>query len=221
MNLLFGFGNKARNGKDTAAEGIRDFCAKMSIPFLKVGFADALREEVTQAIRKADGDVVNLLTYGFIDEEGRHHTFPNWVVPTENPDRSNPLLPYGKHSKLLQWWGTDFRRIHFGASYWVNEWDKRTRTFEGVVVTPDARFINEAIAVIERGGTTTNVRRLNEDGTQFFDSGRPADHPSETELDPWNWDFRIIAKTGQASLVKSQAVEIAKYQMRLKNGWTE
>jgi hypothetical protein len=215
--LIFGIGNKARNGKDTAAEGMKDFCDRYGMPFLKVGFADALRQEVTEAIKFYDGNVQDLVEYGTPDDRRK---FPSWVEATPNAVPELPLLPYGKHSKILQWWGTEYRRAQ-DPNYWINKWLLRVVGFSGVVVAPDVRFNNEAIAILECGGANVNVRRLNEEGTQFFDSARPANHPSETELDSWNWDFRIIAKTGQVSLVKAQAIEILKYQMRLKNGWTE
>jgi len=204
--ILISFGNKSRGGKDTSAEGIKDWCARHSFPVLHINFADALKIEVTDAIREAGSVEVLIARMGM----------PSWVQPTPNADLE-PLSPYGKHVKVLQWWGTEYRRAE-NPNYWVDKHREKVVGFDGVVVTSDQRFINEAISTLELGGSNVNVRRLNEDSTQYFDLSRLASHQSEVELDNWNWDFRIIAKTGQVDLVKAQAVEILKYIMD-KNGW--
>jgi len=209
--ILLSFGNKARQGKDSAANGIKDWCQRHDFPVLHVNFADALKIEVTDAIRSA-GSVEDLLIRG--PEPGI--LFPYWVEPTPNA-ALEPLSPYGKHVKLLQWWGGDYRRGQ-DPNYWIDKWKEKVLSFEGVVVVSDTRYTNEAIAMIELGGFNVNVRRLNEDGTQFFDPSRPAGHSSEVELDGWNWDFRIVAKCGENELVKMQAVQILKHVMKRK-GW--
>ena len=158
-----------------------------------------------------------MLAEGFYDGT-EHINIPSYVKATANPSMDEPLCPYGKHAKILQWWGTEFRRAQ-NPNYWVDKFKENVVDFKGVVIAADVRFTNEAIAVLELGGSTANVRRLNEDGTQFFDPSRSVTHRSEIELDTWNWDYRIVAKTGQVSLVEAQAVEILKYEMRLKNGW--
>ncbi len=205
-HILISFGNKSRNGKDTAAEGIKGWCDRHDFPVLHVNFGDALKIEVTDAIREA-GCVENLIA---------QMSMPSWVIPTPSAELE-PLSPYGKHVKVLQWWGTEFRRAQ-EPNYWIDKRRDKVLGFDGVVVTSDQRFINEAIDTAELGGYSVNVRRLNEDGTQYFDPSRPANHVSEIELDTWNWDFRIIAKTGEGKLVKQQAKEILKYVMASK-GW--
>jgi hypothetical protein len=204
--ILISFGNKSRQGKDEAAKGIKDWCDRHDFPVLHVNFSDALKIEVSQAIEEADG-VEELIT---------KMGMPSWVQRTPNAELE-PLSPYGKHVKVLQWWGTEFRRAE-SPNYWIDKRREKVLGFDGVVVTSDQRFINEAIDTAELGGYSANVRRLNEDGTQYFDPSRPSNHISEIELDTWNWDFRIIAKTGEGRLVKQQAKEILKYVMASK-GW--
>lgn len=210
--MILGFGNKARHGKDTCCEAILSFYKKRqemikdhgapysNIQVKRVNFADALRREVTEAIT-AYGDV-----------EGMIHEMkmPDWVTLDPNPDMSDPLLPHGKHPKILQWWGTEFRRCE-DPDYWVKKWQQQVRGFSGIIVTGDVRFLNEARAIKASQGYLINVTRLNQDGTPFRDPGRPADHPSETELDNFNWDFRIIGSDGHAALTGEQAVTIAEY----------
>ncbi len=204
--ILLSFGNKSRNGKDTAAEGVKEWCAKHDFPVLHVNFADALKIEVTDAIRAAGGVEVLI----------SQMNMPSWVRPTPNADLE-PLSPYGKHVKVLQWWGGEYRRSQ-DPKYWVDKRCEKIVGFEGVVVTSDERYINEAIDTLELGGVNANVRRLNEDGTQYFDPSRPANHLSETELDSWNWDYRIIVKPDEQELVQRQACEILKFVMK-KKGW--
>jgi hypothetical protein len=209
--ILLSFGNKARQGKDSAANGIKDWCERHSLPVMHVNLADALKAEVTEAVLAA-GSVEDLLIKGAAPGV----SIPSWVKPT--PDApSDPMNPLGKHVKLLQWWGTEYRRAQ-DPKYWIDKRREKVIGFEGVVVTADNRYTNENIDTLELGGFNVNVRRLNEDGTQFFDSSRPAGHTSEIDLDTWNWDYRIITKTGENALVKMQAVQILKYVMKLK-GW--
>jgi hypothetical protein len=204
MNLILGFGNKARQGKDSAAAVVTEWAFAKNIPVKRVAFADFLRKEVTQAVEDAGG-LDMLLAKG--PEPGI--VIPSWVVLDKNPDMSDPLLPHGKHPKLLQWWGTEFRREQ-NPNYWVDKWRADAVGFSGIVVSPDTRFSNEAIAVVENGGYTINIRRLNEDGTQYFAADRPFDHPSEMALDSWNWDYRIIAKSGELDWLKTQVLGLVR-----------
>jgi hypothetical protein len=221
MSLILAFGNKARHGKDTAVAAIIDFYAAKrqtmakhglysNVQTLKVNFADALRKEVTKAIAGA-GTIEKLLASG--PEPGMN--FPAWVVPDPSPDMTDPLLPHGKHPKLLQWWGTEYRRNQ-DADYWVNKWKQAIAGFNGIVLTGDCRFLNEAKAVKSSGGFAVNIQRINSDGTAFAAPDRPADHPSEKELDGYGWDFYIKTVTGHAALTGEQAVTLAEYLLTLK-----
>jgi hypothetical protein len=210
--IIFGFGNKARNGKDTAAAGVYEYCKQNGILCTRVGFADALKAEFTAAMARNAGDVQLLLANG--PEPGI--AFPESVKADPNPDMNDLRCPFGKHSEILQWWGTEYRR-RWNPNYWTDKYCSTVGNLDAqVVVTPDMRFVNEAIAITEMGGRTVNVRRLTEEGEQYLDKSRPAGHASETELDGWNYDYRIIAKSGQMSLVKAYAVEILKHQLRLE-----
>jgi len=211
--ILLGFGNRSRNGKDTACLGIVEWCNRHDFPVLHANFADALKIEVTDAIRAA-GSVEDLLAQGAAPGV----SIPSWVQPTPNAELE-PLSPFGKHVKLLQWWGGDYRRAS-DENYWLDRWWPKVVDFDGVVVASDSRYLSESIGIMERGGYNVNVRRLNEDGTQFFDLSRSATHRSEIELDSWNWDFRIIGGHGQQDLVKMQAVQVLKFIMKEK-GWTK
>jgi hypothetical protein len=227
MRLLLGLGNKARHGKDSAATAIethfnelRSRASKHGLrpttPEVKrVAFANALRRESSAAIKKAAG-IERLLAHGFRDDKtGDWIDFPSWVTADLNPDMSDPLLPYGKHSKLLQWWGTEYRRKQ-DQNYWVNQVNKELADFNGIALITDVRFLNERDYVkSQRNGYLINVTRLNSDGTPFVDPTRPADHVSETSLDGINWDASIRTKTGEAALSAELAITIANYFYQL------
>ena len=223
MKLLVGFGSKARHGKDGCAAAIIDYLdAKRTLarvhgygtqvpPVKRHSFAAALKTEVANAITAAGG-VERLLLSGFYDEfTYMSHKFPEWVTADAEPDMSDPLLPMGKHSKMLQWWGTEFRREQCGANYWVRE--VHGQLIQGINLITDVRFPNEAEFVKDMGGYTVNVTRLNKDGSIYADPSRPADHASEIALDGYNWDFRIIVKDGDQALKADYACTLIDYLM--------
>jgi hypothetical protein len=213
MRLIIGFGSKARHGKDGAAlsmidhlESKRAVAKHHNYPVRtpdawKIGFADALRRESSAAISRACG-IERLLENGFRDDaSGNWVDIPAWVTPDPNPEMGLPLLPYGKHAKLLQW---------------VDQVEQQIVGFEGLVLITDCRFLNEAALIKKLGGYTVNVTRLNEDGSLFADPTRPATHVSETALDGYNWDFYIKVKNGDQALKSEYAITLLEHLLALK-----
>lgn len=140
-------------------------------------------------------------------------TIPKWVTmgdPTPAPGLT-AYAPYGKHPKLLQWWGTEYRRNNFGEDYWVNKLFSSIPANTDIALVSDARFLNEVDGIKQRGGYTINVKRLRKDGSQYFSADRPVDHPSETALDNYNWDFRIENREGHVALTAELAITYAEY----------
>lgn len=94
---------------------------------------------------------------------------------------------------LLQKLGTDAMRMGLHPNVWVNAlmadyipYSTRGSDYEEVEsnwIITDCRFINEAKAVKEKGGI---IIRVNRPGY-----GPINDHPSETELDNWDFDYKI------------------------------
>ncbi len=210
--IVIALGNRARHGKDTAAEAIIGHARKMLYPTMKLSWAAALREEANQwlaanpAWQFGDSGIKTLA-------DGT--PLPEWVKPTPNAV-STTEDPYGKHSLLLQWWGTDYRRAT-NPHYWVEKGMKKISAFtkNGVVVVPDTRFINEVDA-IERWfkGISIQVTRLNQDGTPFRDPGRDPNHPSEITLDDYNWQHKIVSKS--AALTAELAITIFEFERGLR-----
>jgi hypothetical protein len=134
---------------------------------------------------------------------------PSWVTPETSPEIS-PEYPSGKHPKLLQWWGTEYRRAQ-DPDYWVKKVQEKIYDFHGVVLIADVRFQNEFSFIKEIGGALVNVSRLNADGSPFVSPDRDPNHISENTLNDSPWDFYIKARSGESDLVRSQAVSIAKF----------
>jgi hypothetical protein len=218
--LLLGFGHKAKHGKDLAAVAIRDFYGVRNQLLKKHGyggelpkaevfkptsvgifkFASALYTEVNDAIEYDHGNVHNVFE--------RYNT-PSWVTAEPDPDFTE-LAPYGKHPKLLQWWGTEYRRAQ-DPDYWVQKMYEGIPPTVDVALVTDVRFPNEADSITQRGGYTVKVERLNPDGSAFVCPDRFAFHPSETSLDNYNWKFYLKTPDGHAALTCENAITLAEY----------
>lgn len=184
MSLLIGFGNKARHGKDSAAEAILEhvngsnrklaqyYGADKAVVARQFRFAEALYEECRQL-------------HGMTE----------------------------KDAPLLQKVGSDRRREN--ENYWVDQVFKTADPFlkdsNNVVLITDVRYQNEAREIKKRGGYLINVTRLNPDGTVFIAPDRPANHPSEIDLDEYNWDYYIRTKSGEQTLSAEYAITLFEY----------
>lgn len=87
--------------------------------------------------------------------------------------------------KILQGWGTEFRRNMFGDDYWLRKQDEQVAKFADadLVIIPDVRFLNEMAFITDRGGKVIRIER----------SGLPSDnHDSEIQLDDIEkWDYLV------------------------------
>lgn len=178
--IILGFGSKARQGKDTAAEAIYEhFFSKIArarqhdlttrVPnIFHVNFADGVYQEAREkySMTVKDGDLLQRIGHGRRQENPR---------------------------------------------YWIDKVHEKIPDIPGVAVIGDLRYLNEAESIKQHGGYVIQVSRKNQDGTPFISDDRPADHPSEIELDGYNFDYRIEAKTGEATLVAEQAITLAEY----------
>lgn len=120
-----------------------------------------------------------------------------------------------KDAPLLQRIGT--MRREQDPEYWVKKvFEKIAHDLPQIAIVTDLRYQNEAAAVKVHGGYRIKVERLNQDGTKYVSDDRPANHPSETDLDGFNFDYQIIAKTGQTAWVEQQAITLANYLQALE-----
>jgi hypothetical protein len=113
-----------------------------------------------------------------------------------------------KDAPLLQKVGAARRAEN--PNYWIDKVFSQMGNVD-IAVISDVRYLNEAAAVKKIGGYLLNVTRLNPDGTIYIADDRPANHPSEIELDGYAWDFYIKAYSGEAALVADQAITIVEY----------
>jgi hypothetical protein len=181
--LIIGIGNKARSGKDTAGEAIVAHFER-----------EAFRLKRNYSLRSI-GPTVKL--YKFADALYAECRELHGMTEKDAP--------------LLQRVGMD-RRLE-DSNYWVKQVESRVNADKpDIAVITDMRFLNEAEFVKANGGITINVSRLNAYGGLYVSDDRPSYHPSETQLDGYNWDYKLVAKTGEAPLIEQLAVVIVEFE---------
>lgn len=208
-SVVFGFGHRARSGKDTAVaeiikqrglllpspaayqwEGSVDgmVCGTGTQPegrydIRRYSFADALKCEVNAAAVAAGG-MLNLLTlpsrrYALCN--GYYMDFPDWVYYDTEAPMDDPLCPLGKQRSLLQFWGAEYRRAQ-DPDYWVR---KLAQTIElekpQIALISDLRFENE-MRFVKQYGEAVRVDRIH---------SATSTHISETALEE-STDWSLI-----------------------------
>lgn len=206
-SIVFGFGHRARHGKDTvAAEIIKQRGADYDVR--SYSFAKELKDEVNQCAMKSGG-MINLFAPGlydpmggFMQANGNFLPLPEWVKYESNPDMSDPLCPYGKQRTLLQWWGTEYRRS-IDENYWVGRVAARLEADKPeIALMTDMRFPNE-MQFVQQYGHAIKVERLDADGNIYVAPGITP-HPSEealAHLKDEEWDA-ILHNTGTLEELK-------------------
>ena len=102
------------------------------------------------------------------------------------------------YRKLLQCWGTDYRRQQ-NDDYWIEKWGKKVsyimdnRPLTNIIAA-DVRFLNEIGCIEASGGLVIRVVRP---------SLPPDFHVSETELDNYPFDL-VIENNGTIEQLEEQ-----------------
>src|ERR1700693_2417216 len=116
--------------------------------------------------------------------------------------------------------------MHLYFKKWARIVAQRIRTIgffkkfpKGVAIKTDVRYKNGAATIKSKSGYLINVTRLNEDGTPFVAPDRPADHPSEVELDEYNWNYYIRTKDGEQALAAEYAVTLYEFLRGLHDAY--
>ncbi len=177
--IIIGLGHKAQNGKDTAGEAIK-------------AYYDEQRDL--------------LFRHGLFKTTGLKVGIVKFAAALYQECREQHGMT-AKDPVLLQ--NVGMQRREENPGYWIDKAFKSIPTDTDIAVFTDVRFRNEAFAINLQGGHLINVVRLNQDGSRFVATDRPANHPSETELDDYNWDHYIVSKS--AALTGEQAVTIAEF----------
>ncbi len=123
--------------------------------------------------------------------------FDSIIQPAQDPWIYTFNLPETKplFRKLLQWYGTEYRRNLFGTNYWL---DKMTEFMDAqepgtLVIAPDTRFVNEAEFCRNHAGFLIRVWRPG------LDDNSP--HISEVALDDYpHFNLTIENKAGITEL---------------------
>lgn len=119
-----------------------------------------------------------------------------------------------KDPVLLQRVGAERRQQD--SEYWIKRAFDKIDKATGLVLITDVRYQNEAEYIKKQGGFVTRVQRLI-DGKPFISPDRPADHPSEIELDNYVFDFYLTNVNGHEALIGEQAITLAEYLRSLND----
>lgn len=181
--LLIGFGNRARQGKDTAvATIIEHFGSKYDIR--RYAFGDELKREV--------------------NELDQFEWCMRFGIPYDsNPDMTDPMCQtkHGKQRALLQWYGTEYRRAK-QPFYWVNKVKQRIEQDQPqVALISDVRFLNEYFFLVANKGCTVRVVRTGYDADPLMTA-----HISERELDKVQFNYEVHAE--DLYELKRSAIEV-------------
>lgn len=206
QSIIFGFGFRARSGKDTVAQmikagrGVCMACGELhgenhQYDIRIYSFAEELKREVNENAMKSGG-MIKLFDAGlrevnfggYLQENGNILRLPEWVQYDPDPPMDDPHCPYGKQRTLLQWWGTEFRRA-VNQDYWVNKVAKRIAEEKPeVALLTDVRFPNE-IRFVQMYGEAVKVDRPSLPPLQ----GMAGAHASEMALASFDgWDDVIV-----------------------------
>lgn len=173
--MIIGLSGYARSGKDEAAKVLVE-----QHGFIRIAFADKLREFLY---------ALNPIVHASIEwpDQYNNNYWLHTVRLRDVIDRYGwdgyKETPYVTEIRqLLQKLGTEAGRQVLWDSIWIDAAFHGVHDGNDYVVT-DARFPNEADAIIERGGYVLRISRAG--------VGPANDHPSETSLDTFNFDGHI------------------------------
>src|SRR5271157_3368390 len=169
QSIVFGFGHRARCGKDTVAKIIKLERGKSPLVFkgydIRIySFAQELNREVNKCAEKSGGicqlfsDGLREEGFGYMQENGNFLALPEWVQYDPNPPMDDQDCPYGKQRTFLQWFGTEYRRS-INPDDWVQRIAKRIAEEKPeIALITDVRFHNE-VAFCQKYGNAVKVER--------------------------------------------------------------
>ena len=238
--FLIGLGHRARNGKDSVAEFIKQTYPDNTIIY---HFADPLKAEVMNKERK------NPLIYREKSRFANHYWYSIWSHDNEYRTIAEEYMTFlhkifedrkieeywgmdgnghdeKKDSLMLQFWGTDWRRQRFGQNYWIEKVENYflTNVYEknfvgdAFFLLPDTRFKNEVNWIYSMNSPENRVSsnyikvvRYNADGTPYYDPDRDPNHQSEVDLEGVEPNYLIEAKSGEMEVLREKTAEFLEH----------
>jgi post-segregation antitoxin (ccd killing protein) len=174
--MIIGLSGYARTGKDTVANILVE-----QHGFTKLAFADPMREAL---LRLNPFIEVNDIQHMPLDQALRVYSWED--LKSESPDIRG----------LMQRIGTEVGRQMFGENVWVDLAMKEAAKYENVVFS-DVRFLNEADALRNAGGSIWRIERPGIEAAN--------DHISETGLDDYSFNAVLSNDRGTEELVDTVA----------------
>ncbi len=193
--MIVGFAGKAASGKTTAA---RHLASLLEGEVRIIPMAMVLREEVENFLNRVGaGEYVPLL---YSTQEDKIRTFyvsrssalaacPKWgqFIAQHRDIQDIENLTAVTVRRILQWWGTEFRRAQ-DPDYWTRAWADKVASHDlekTHILVDDIRFKNELETLKAQGGLIVKIERPGFNGA--------GDHASETSLDDYSaWDHVIV-----------------------------
>ena len=201
-NILIGVGHKFRRGKDTTAEYLRDVHEFEIWHLCDAIYAECRGCHVRYTVGRTGGDGLEINGSNYTHLVGLMATVRSWITSARgsvvHSYSDKDVYEYqgmdGKDGRLLQWWGMDFRRQHFGSNYWIETIRRRYEVEQPArLVVPDMRFPNEVDWVLSNGGFLLKVARRSPLGGH---GNRDPEHPAETALDDFDGWHAVIENEG-------------------------
>lgn len=176
LGILIGINGKIGSGKDSFA----DFAVE-KYNYKKLYFAEPLKYEVKEFLLKNNLSFTDENLFGSQEDKEKEIVFDNINLICKNffpfSDFKNKIN--GNKSTyrfLMQWWGTDYRRVMCDDNYWVKKFIEDSKKYDKVICS-DLRFPNEYNAIVDNNGMCIKIVRDNN-----FKSNTHV-HISETALD--------------------------------------
>lgn len=198
---IISFAGKAGSGKTTAAlHAIEKFGGT------KIALGDAVKKEVAEFLTQCGAEFEHRHLYGTQADKDEHvivHV-DDWIktplqariVINRHTIKADKLISI-TYRKLMQMWGTEYRRAQ-NPAYWCNRAAEKIHRAEGLVFLDDVRFADEAEMVIKLGGMVVRIDRPG--GPRV---SNPA-HESETALDNYEHYHWMILNNGSLDEYKAE-----------------
>lgn len=207
--VLIGFGNKARQGKDTAAQYIIEaYGSKYDVR--RYAFGDQLKVEVYDTLVNGQDKYWETAPFNYLTLPHPPEAYESGYLTTTKIswcDTSDKVKWLDWHRQevrpVLQHYGTTYRR---GADqfYWVKALAKRLGAEKPqIALLTDIRFLTEFYWVRSLGGVCIRVKRGG-----FDDPTINKTHVSEVELDKAVFDYEIEVDDGDLNQLREDSLYV-------------